>query len=60
MWPRLALGLAVLLIVAGGLALLLGGGSSKTVLPGGVREGATGSGLYGTPTLPAKAAPAID
>ncbi len=60
MWPRLLMGLAALLIVVGVLALLLGGGSSKTALPGGVHEGAAGSGLYGTPTLPAKPAPAIE
>lgn len=60
MWPRLLAALAALLIVAGGLALALGGGSSRTALPGGVREGAAGSGLYGTPTLPARPAPAID
>lgn len=52
--------MVVLLAVAAALALLLGGGSSKTPLPGGAKEGAPGGGLYGTPTLPARQAPAID
>ncbi len=59
LWPRLVLGLAALLIIVAGLALLLGGGG-KTALPGGASEGAKVSGLYGTPTLPAKPAPAIE
>jgi protein SCO1/2 len=59
-WPKLVLGLVALLVVAGALAVLFGGGSSKTALPGGAREAGTGSGLYGTLTLPARQAPAID
>ena len=60
LWPKLALGLVALLVVAAALAVLFGGGSSKTALPGAAREGGAGGGLYGTLTLPARQAPAID
>jgi len=59
--PRLRLlaALLALLVVAAVVALLAGGGSSTTPLPGGVREATPGGGLYGTLTLPVRAAPAI-
>jgi protein SCO1/2 len=60
LWGRLVLPLVALLVIVAALALLLAGGSSKTSLPGGVREAGAGSGLYGTLTLPARQAPAID
>ena len=59
---RMILPLVLVMALAGGLsALLLRGGSSKATLPSGAVEapGAPG-GYFGTLTLPARAAPAID
>lgn len=52
--------LIVLLVAAALISLLASKGSSKTALPGGAREAGAGRGLYGTLTLPARQAPAID
>ena len=52
--------LAVLLAGAAALAISLSGGSSRPALPGGVRQGAPGSGFFGTLAVPARPAPAID
>jgi protein SCO1/2 len=52
--------LVALLVIVAGLSFLLFKGSAKPSLPGGVQQTASGSGYYGTLTLPAKQAPAID
>ena len=60
-WPWRALTLLALLGVAALLgALLSGGHSSSSTLPGGAREAGPGSGYEGTLTLPREKAPAID
>ncbi|MBA3808163.1 MAG: SCO family protein [Solirubrobacterales bacterium] len=60
MRAKLAASLIALLVVAALIGLLAFKGSSdRTPLPGGAREAAAGSGLYGTLTLPARQAPAI-
>ena len=59
-WLRVAAPLLALVALAGLVAVLLGGGSPKPALPGGAQETAAGAGLYGTLTLPARQAPAIE
>jgi protein SCO1/2 len=59
-WRRLAAPLLVLLVLVAGLsALLVGGGSSRTALPGGASQSAPGDGYQGTLTLPRATAPPI-
>ncbi|MHB8233115.1 MAG: SCO family protein [Solirubrobacteraceae bacterium] len=60
LWPKLVAPMILLLVVVAGLSFLLFKGSSKQALPGGVQQGAPGSGFLGTLTLPARQAPAID
>jgi protein SCO1 len=59
-WRRVIPALVALLVIVAGLSFLLFKGSTKPSLPGGVQQAAPGSGYYGTLTLPAKQAPAID
>jgi protein SCO1/2 len=59
MWVRILPALAVLLLALGGLSFAIFGGSSKTALPGGVRQAPAGSGFLGTLALPSKQAPPI-
>jgi protein SCO1 len=56
----LALPLALLLGIVGGLSVVLLRDTSKPTLPGGAQQSAAGSGFYGTLALPAKQAPPID
>ena len=59
--PKLALALLALLgLVALISALLIGGHSSSSTLPGQAREAGSGKGYEGTLTLPRRAAPAIE
>src|SRR4030088_1698225 len=58
--PRGLRALAARLAGAAALIVALAGGSSRPALPGGVRQAAPGSGVFGTLALPARAAPAID
>ena len=52
--------MVLLLVIVAALSFVLFKSSTKTALPGGVQESGAGSGFYGTLTLPAKQAPAID
>jgi protein SCO1/2 len=56
---RLLLGAVLAIVILGVLSFVLFGGSSKTALPGGAREGAAGHGFLGTLALPAKPAPPL-
>jgi protein SCO1/2 len=51
--------LALLFAIVLAVTLALSGGSSRTALPGGVRQSPPGGGFYGTLALPAKPAPPI-
>jgi protein SCO1 len=57
-WP-LVLSALALVVIVGGLTALLVGGSSGPRLPGGARVSSSGQGYYGTLALPPKPAPAI-
>jgi protein SCO1 len=57
--PRLLLGAVLAIAVVGALSFALFGGSNKTTLPGGAREGAAGRGFLGTLVLPVKSAPPL-
>jgi protein SCO1/2 len=57
--PRLLLAAALAIVVVGALSFALLGGSSKTTLPGGAREGAAAHGFLGTLALPVKPAPPL-
>jgi protein SCO1 len=59
-WRRVLPALVLLLAIVAALSFVVFRPSSRTALPGGVRESAAASGYYGTLTLPAKQAPAID
>jgi protein SCO1 len=59
-WRRALPALALLLVIVVALSFALFKGSTKTALPGGAQQSAPASGFYGTLTLPAKRAPAID
>ena len=58
-WAGLALALALLLGIAGGLSIVLLGGSSRPTLPLGAQQSAAGEGFFGTLALPSRPAPAI-
>lgn len=57
--PRLLLGAVLAIVALGALSFALLGGSSKTALPGGAREGAAGHGFLGTLAMPVKPAPPL-
>lgn len=57
--PRLLLWAVLAIAVLGALSFALLGGSSKTALPGGAREGAAADGFLGTLALPVKPAPPL-
>jgi protein SCO1 len=59
-WRRVLPALVALLVVVAALSALLLKNTTKTSLPGGVKESAPGSGYYGTLTLPVRQAPVID
>jgi protein SCO1/2 len=59
-WRRVLPAMVLLLVIVAALSFVLFKSSTKTALPGGVHESAAASGFYGTLTLPAKQAPAID
>ncbi len=59
-WRKVIPALVALLVIVAGVSFLLAKGSNKPSLPGGAQQTAPGSGYYGTLTLPAKQAPAID
>lgn len=59
-WRRVLPALALLLVIVAALSFALFKSSTKTALPGGVHESTAVSGFYGTLTLPARQAPAID
>ena len=58
--PRVLLPLALLFAIVLAVTLALSGGSSRTALPGGVRQSPPAAGFFGTLALPAKQAPPID
>jgi protein SCO1 len=60
-WRRVLPALVLLLVIVAALSFALLRPSTKAALPGGSHEGTpVGSGFYGTLTLPARRAPAID
>ncbi len=60
MWLRVLPALALLLGLVAAASFLLVRGPGKPLLPDGARQGAPGSGFYGTLALPAKQAPPIE
>ncbi|HXP36542.1 MAG TPA: SCO family protein [Solirubrobacteraceae bacterium] len=57
--PQVLLAAVLAIAVVGALSFALLGGSSKTALPGGAREGAAAHGFLGTLALPVKPAPPL-
>jgi protein SCO1 len=59
MWLKVLPAMVLLLVLAGTVSFLLVKEPTKPALPGGVEQGHSGDGYYGTLALPAKPAPPL-